>query len=582
MPQGRDNPSPRQSQPAPRSQPTPRSFPGTSSPGYNPPARSNPAPRTTTRGDTQPPPVSTPRYQPPSDDGGRTGRTISRPNVASPAPVRPAPSVGENADRGGRGAVDSRYRPAPRIDRPAPTDGNARPGTVARPGDGARPSDTTRPVDGGRLNTGGRLGDNGRTGESARPADGARPVDGGRTGLAPRQPGRVAPNVSTRYTPRDVAPAATRPGTTRPATPTQNLNSGVVARPRLPNASIGSPVVSPVTPRLSTPRSGITSGILAPRSSNWSYGSGGNHWNHNHWQSCHRSIWYGYWDPCHSYSSWNNCHDWSIGFCGSSFGWRLSLWYPFWYSRTHYWGHCYGDSFWCSWTRPHCVSSSYWWYPTTTYCPTYLYVPSTVYVTEAAAPEAPAAAPAPEIVVAGGGVVGSARAVDVAPAGAEDLSASLAVKYVELGDFYFKANRFRDAAEAYGKARSYAPNDASVHFVLADAVFADGDYHYAAFLIAEGLRLDPAMASAETDKRTFYSDVKVFEAQVAALDNYLEKAPYDAQAHFVRGYNLRFSGQSTRALAAFRRVLEIQPDHRAAQVFGAALEAKAAGDVTVR
>jgi hypothetical protein len=85
-----------------------------------------------------------------------------------------------------------------------------------------------------------------------------------------------------------------------------------------------------------------------------------------------------------------------------------------------------------------------------------------------------------------------------------------------------------------------------------------GDYHYAAFLIAEGLRLDPALASADTDKRTFYSDVKVFEAQVAgARGNYLEKKPYDAQAHLVRGYNLRFSGQPAGAQAAFRRVLEI-------------------------
>ena len=57
-----------------------------------------------------------------------------------------------------------------------------------------------------------------------------------------------------------------------------------------------------------------------------------------------------------------------------------------------------------------------------------------------------------------------------------------------------------------------------------------------------------------------------------AIRAYLAKAPYDAQAHFVRGYNLRFSGRPTEAAAAFRRVLEIAPDHRGAQAFLAVLE----------
>jgi tetratricopeptide (TPR) repeat protein len=151
---------------------------------------------------------------------------------------------------------------------------------------------------------------------------------------------------------------------------------------------------------------------------------------------------------------------------------------------------------------------------------------------------------------------------------------SLARKYVELGDYYFKAGRFSDAVEAYGKARSYAPNDASVHFVLADAVFATGDYHFAAFLIAEALRLDPSLATAETDKRLFYGDPKVFDEQMAALDRYLDISS-TTQAHLVRGYNLRFSDKKEAAIAAFRRVLEIA-SASAAQVFLDALVPKAA------
>jgi tetratricopeptide (TPR) repeat protein len=233
------------------------------------------------------------------------------------------------------------------------------------------------------------------------------------------------------------------------------------------------------------------------------------------------------------------------------------------------------------------VSTGYWWYPETVYCPTYLTVPSTVVVIDdregpdgelvSAPAPAPAGGVVRETIVAGGGIVGTARISDrPADATTEAMAIALAVKYVELGDFYFRADRFADAVEAYGKARSYAPDDASVHFVLADAAFANGDYHYAAFLIAEALRLDPSLAAADTDKRTFYTDAKVFDAQLLALDAYLEKKPYDAQAHLVRGYNLRFSAQPAAAQAAFRRVLEIAPDNRAAQTFLGAMAAAGA------
>jgi tetratricopeptide (TPR) repeat protein len=380
------------------------------------------------------------------------------------------------------------------------------------------------------------------------------------------RPRDAAPSASPRYTPRDTARVPGAAGA-RPA-PTAREGAGApTARPRATTGARTAGTVAPVAPRLGGPRSAapratsITSGVTAPASS----------WHGHHGHHGHSSTWCGYWDPCHSWGhsyGWSSCWNWGWS-CGP-FSWSWSLYWPYSYYRSWYWDSCYSRAHWGYWSDPYCVSSGYWWYPSTVYCPTYLAVPSTVYVDDAPAP----AASGGEVVVAGSAVAGSARAIDV-PA-ETTLSASLAAKYVELGDFYFRANRFREAAEAYGKARSYAPNDASVHFVLADAVFADGDYHYAAFLIAEGLRLDPALATAETDKRTFYADVKTFDAQMQALDAYLTKAPYDAQAHFVRGYNLRFSAEPAKATEAFRRVLEIAPEHRAAQTFLAALAPKPA------
>ena len=117
------------------------------------------------------------------------------------------------------------------------------------------------------------------------------------------------------------------------------------------------------------------------------------------------------------------------------------------------------------------------------------------------------------------------------------------------------------------------PTDATLHFALADAVFATGDYHFAAYLITEALRLDPAMAAVDTDKRLLYGDVKLFEQQMATLQKYCEEKPYDAMAILVLGYNQKLSTQRQAAEASFRRVLEIDPQSDAARLLLGALAA---------
>ncbi|MEC7726547.1 MAG: hypothetical protein VYD05_13590, partial [Planctomycetota bacterium] len=79
-----------------------------------------------------------------------------------------------------------------------------------------------------------------------------------------------------------------------------------------------------------------------------------------------------------------------------------------------------------------------------------------------------------------------------------------------------------------------------------------------------------------TDKRTFYGRVAEFEAQLDALQRYCADKPYDAWAQLLLGYNLRFSDRPTRAIASFRRVLELDRDNAAARAFLTELEAPAA------
>ena len=114
----------------------------------------------------------------------------------------------------------------------------------------------------------------------------------------------------------------------------------------------------------------------------------------------------------------------------------------------------------------------------------------------------------------------------------------------ELDEIQGKLQRALDAGllphvKRIASIRTLLPADASLHFVMADAVFAVADYHFAAFLIGEGLRLEPGLARAETDKRLLYSKPETFEEQMAALRRYIDSKPYDAMAQLVLAYNLK-------------------------------------------
>ena len=261
-----------------------------------------------------------------------------------------------------------------------------------------------------------------------------------------------------------------------------------------------------------------------------------------------------YWDPCYSWSSycdpyWQVGLSWSVGCTFGSFFWGWTSYYP-WYCYRSY--------------RYYYNPASYWWTPYyDPFAPSIYYYPSTVYVYA----DSPEPAPILEDPIA----PGEAEASPVVARG--PLSPlEEAIQYVDLGDFYFREGRYGEAAKAYANARKLAPEDATIHFVLADAVFAGGDYHFAAFLIIEALRLDPELAYAETDKRLLYGDIADFERQMKTLEKYVAEKPYDAMAHLVLGYNLKFSGKPMQALAQFQRVLQIDPTSEAAQLFVQALK----------
>lgn len=348
------------------------------------------------------------------------------------------------------------------------------------------------------------------------------PTPGRESGLQPRQPAASTPRSA--FTPVRVAP-------------TPGARTGTVPQPRLNNV-------------YRYPIGGSGGGYHGG-----GYYGGGYYGGYG-WKGC-------YW-PSYSF-----CFGWGAGWGCYSWPYYWSCYWPWTYSN---W--CYGWSW--NWCTPYYYRPSWWW-PGWAYDPIdwwggygsvqYVTLPaSTVVIQETVQDEAPAT----EVI----------RTPEPAPRGeageappAKPTKEQLARRAVSMGDFYFQEERFAEAAESYLEALKHAPEDASLHLVAADALFATGDYHYAAFMIRRAIDLDPGVARAKADKRKFYRRPSVFDDQLETLRRYVKEKPYDAAAMLVLACNLRFSEQTAEARLAFQRVMEIDPGSLIAKVFLSAMDA---------
>ena len=128
-----------------------------------------------------------------------------------------------------------------------------------------------------------------------------------------------------------------------------------------------------------------------------------------------------------------------------------------------------------------------------------------------------------------------------------------AERYLTLGDGAFREERWSDAVQLYAKAVELAPSNAGLYLVLADALFAAGDYHYAAYAIRKAVELDPVLLSEPIDKHGFYLNPAVFDAQLARLETYCLESPSDRDARLVLGVNFLFGGRPAAAVDLYEK-----------------------------
>ncbi len=244
------------------------------------------------------------------------------------------------------------------------------------------------------------------------------------------------------------------------------------------------------------------------------------------------------------------CSSFGLTF-GASFGygnWWCGNYFasPFY---TSYWGWnwCFGVPYYYSAFYPYYFGYRYcyWPYYASYYSPGYtrvvyetVYVdndPDVIYV------EVPAAQQ-------GEGVVLPAEPVAPPPPAPQPELGDSAEHFLELGDEAFRQGRYAQAVQYYAKAIELAPEVGVLYLVLSDALFATGDYHYAAYAIRRAFKHDPGLATTPVDKHDFYGDPAEFDRQLAVLEQYVLDHPADGDARLVLATNYLFGNRPAAAV----------------------------------
>ncbi|MDP6739024.1 MAG: tetratricopeptide repeat protein [Planctomycetota bacterium] len=266
---------------------------------------------------------------------------------------------------------------------------------------------------------------------------------------------------------------------------------------------------------------------------------------------------------CYQGGNYSNCY-WGNGGWGNSccwwggwlWGWSSYCWGSWW---NYYW---YSGGYW----SPGCCPSYYWYGP---FYPSYT---SVIYQTVESDPQADVVyvyeEPQEEVYVEGpiaeGEVVVAEDWAGGTPVPAADGNLNRAADhYLTLGDQAFQESRFGDAVHFYAKAVEFSPQDGILYLILADSLFATGDYHYAAYALRRAFELDPKLAMSVVDKHGFYADPIEFDRQIATLELYIQDHFLDDDARLVLAANYLFGGRPAEAVDllenAFSREISTEP-----------------------
>ena len=291
------------------------------------------------------------------------------------------------------------------------------------------------------------------------------------------------------------------------------------------------------------------------------YYEGGDHGHDPYYGDHHHHHYYSYaWPWCFNYG-WYGYYGWP------SWGFGFGFYWPHYYAYGGFWPYWYAYSY---------PFDRVYHYGYTSYLPERVVIYENYYYDSVGDGGYYEEVPVDGAPVDGGGVAGGVVG-EVAPAAGA--AGGLPDDPLVTGDVMLRAGRYTEAVEAYRDAVDAEPDNSIAKFALADALFAMGEYHEAAYLARLGLAQDPDWLGATVSKGDLFPSVDEFERLLASLEAFAAERDYDSSAWFLLGYQQHFSRKYTAARSSMTKVAGILVgDPLTQRVLLAIDEAKARAD----
>ena len=139
--------------------------------------------------------------------------------------------------------------------------------------------------------------------------------------------------------------------------------------------------------------------------------------------------------------------------------------------------------------------------------------------------------------------------------------AQSAADFVATGEQAFKAGKYREAAQLWQHALVDDPGNAPVVLLMAQALFAQGQYADAAGASQMAMQLLPDSEWGTVIKKRddIYGNPDHYNSQLKALEEARDTKPDDPALHFLLGFHYGAIGQPKQAVEALDKTIQLQP-----------------------
>ncbi len=127
-------------------------------------------------------------------------------------------------------------------------------------------------------------------------------------------------------------------------------------------------------------------------------------------------------------------------------------------------------------------------------------------------------------------------------------------EYERVGIRLFERGQYSRALQAFRAAREAKPDSPFADYLLAQALFATGDYGACAQAIRAGAVRNPEWPQKHVDVRSFYGEAADLKAHLGKLETFAKSHPDDPDAALVQGYIAFFTRDYGRAEKVFEKL----------------------------